>query len=488
LNRRRFLKYAGTTAAVVGASALGLDYLLKPQSGSQNQTATSSVTTTSPTPPSISNFQWQPTRIVNGKVYDATLSFQLQAESPGADVSGTIDAYAPTIPPRAYPAEPPRNLQFNQPTASGTRSTQIADLKGGKYYQATVKVRDSAGKDANAQFQTPYVREFENLAKDTKLRIGAYYYPWYRVDGWEPNTNHVEPPKGSPLLGYYDSSDDIVISKHIDWATGHGISSWTSSWEGIGATGGNTNRLFNNSLSDEMEIGVYYESTSRLKVDETNPTEETIDLSDNENLNTLISDTRSFASNLFLYPNYQKLNGRPILSFYFSRTFVGDVEHAIGSVRDAAQDFGFRLFIIGDELEWWNNPNKTPTERLRLYDAITAYVLPGNLADWYNTDYETAMDIMLSQWFRRAQSVGVGFVPVATTGVLINHVPQSSLIKSVGKFVKRLQIAKKYVDPKLKTLMICTFNEWFEDTFVEPSIEDGFQYLEAIRDTLATTG
>ncbi len=167
---------------------------------------------------------------------------------------------------------------------------------------------------------------------------------------------------------------------------------------------------------------------------------------------------------------------------------MGDVEHAIGSVRDAAQDFGFRLFIIGDELEWWNNPNKTPTERLRLYDAITAYVLPGNLANWYNTDYETAMDIMLSQWFRRAQSVGVGFVPVATTGILINHVPQSSLIKSVGKFVKRLQIAKKYVDPKLKTLMICTFNEWFEDTFVEPSIEDGFQYLEAIRDTLATTG
>jgi hypothetical protein len=30
MDRRRFLKYAGATAAVVGVSALGLDYVLRP--------------------------------------------------------------------------------------------------------------------------------------------------------------------------------------------------------------------------------------------------------------------------------------------------------------------------------------------------------------------------------------------------------------------------------------------------------------------------
>ena len=47
MNRRRFLKYAGTTAAVVGASALGIDYLLRPNPFTQNQNSTSSHTITS---------------------------------------------------------------------------------------------------------------------------------------------------------------------------------------------------------------------------------------------------------------------------------------------------------------------------------------------------------------------------------------------------------------------------------------------------------
>ena len=42
LNRRRFLKYAGASAAVVGASALGLDYLLSPQRTSTSLTASPS--------------------------------------------------------------------------------------------------------------------------------------------------------------------------------------------------------------------------------------------------------------------------------------------------------------------------------------------------------------------------------------------------------------------------------------------------------------
>jgi len=45
LNRRRFLKYAGTTAAAVGASALGLDFLLRPEIRNFNQTVGSELTT-----------------------------------------------------------------------------------------------------------------------------------------------------------------------------------------------------------------------------------------------------------------------------------------------------------------------------------------------------------------------------------------------------------------------------------------------------------
>jgi len=46
LDRRRFLKYAGATAAVVGASALGLADLLSPRFETPSQVATPTLTTT----------------------------------------------------------------------------------------------------------------------------------------------------------------------------------------------------------------------------------------------------------------------------------------------------------------------------------------------------------------------------------------------------------------------------------------------------------
>ena len=48
MNRRRFLKYAGATAAVVGASALGFDYVVSSRSGSMNQTTTTTLSATQP--------------------------------------------------------------------------------------------------------------------------------------------------------------------------------------------------------------------------------------------------------------------------------------------------------------------------------------------------------------------------------------------------------------------------------------------------------
>jgi len=54
VNRRRFLKYAGAAAAVVGASALGLDYLARPDGLPSSQTNTETIQSTSKTTSSTS--------------------------------------------------------------------------------------------------------------------------------------------------------------------------------------------------------------------------------------------------------------------------------------------------------------------------------------------------------------------------------------------------------------------------------------------------
>ena len=63
MNRRKFLKYAGVTGAVVGASALGLDYVLGPRPGPANQstvTLNPMRSTSNQNHPPVANFKYKP--------------------------------------------------------------------------------------------------------------------------------------------------------------------------------------------------------------------------------------------------------------------------------------------------------------------------------------------------------------------------------------------------------------------------------------------
>jgi hypothetical protein len=63
LNRRKFLKYAGATGAVLGASALGLDYILSPRAGPANQrtvTLNPMRSTSNQNHPPVANFKYKP--------------------------------------------------------------------------------------------------------------------------------------------------------------------------------------------------------------------------------------------------------------------------------------------------------------------------------------------------------------------------------------------------------------------------------------------
>jgi hypothetical protein len=62
LNRRKFLKYAGATATVVGASALGLGYLVEPQTTSVGTTATTTTASKFNHPP-VAQFDYTPKRL-----------------------------------------------------------------------------------------------------------------------------------------------------------------------------------------------------------------------------------------------------------------------------------------------------------------------------------------------------------------------------------------------------------------------------------------
>jgi hypothetical protein len=487
LDRRKFLKYAGATAAVVGASALGLDYFLKPPA---NLNQTSTMSTLVQAPPTISDFAWTPDQ---DDIHKAVISFNAaDTQSLLQSAQLTVNPhYPPELNQAAFPTEGPQTFQLTPTTgAFASKSatfTQPVTVKGGKSYEASIEVANSAGNRASTNQGCPYVREFENITINRGLRIGAYYYTWYLSGNWVGD----ESPKGTPLLGYYDSDDSTVVSKHIDWASGHGISFFLSSWwgydrpdVGYNREDANTLSVFSNTLADGMDIGIVYESKGRLKpklFDDTG----TIDLDDNANVQLLTGDMRYFTQNYFQQPQYLTVNGRPLILYYLSRWFKGDIANAIGQVRDIAQDAGYKLFIVGDEFKW-SSPEEVSADRLRLFDAITAYSLLAESGyNVNNSNYEPRLDAAFNYWSQEANGAGIKFIPVAMPGFRLSSFPQGTTERDPTKFASRLSVAGKYVDSEIQMLLITSFNEWWEGTFVEPSIDEEFEYLNTIRDFFA---
>jgi hypothetical protein len=60
----------------------------------------------------------------------------------------------------------------------------VTDLKGGKQYKLRAQAANSAG-NSSEEFETPYVREFENIAGLDNVLVGATYHPW-----WENPCEH----------------------------------------------------------------------------------------------------------------------------------------------------------------------------------------------------------------------------------------------------------------------------------------------------------
>lgn len=117
MNRRRFLKYAGATAAVVGASAVGLDYLLKPETSNLHQvTAT---TTSKFNSPPMAQFDYKP------KYLDPTDQETIQFKNLSTDPDGDPLTYRWLVDNRAASTE--RDFSVRLPIGQHTVELEVLD-------------------------------------------------------------------------------------------------------------------------------------------------------------------------------------------------------------------------------------------------------------------------------------------------------------------------------------------------------------------------
>jgi hypothetical protein len=188
------------------------------------------------------------------------------------------------------------------------------------------------------------------------------------------------------------------------------------------------------------------------------------------------------ADHLFDDPSYLKIDGRPVVFIYLTRVYF---RNALGYAALAELRSAFpELYIIADDVfghnYWAIHAGK--------WDAVTAYDAYGQTLGVYGSTREALdhLEAILSQARMAANSVGVGLIPFATPGfndraIRGGHsgapryfvdVPASEEGDLFRTMLRDVVVPK--VDPLAKyMLLITSFNEWHEDTQIEPTVGTG---------------
>lgn len=299
--------------------------------------------------------------------------------------------------------------------------------------------------------------------------VGVYYYPWYGGSNFHGRRYLREKlvPVQTPELGEYSDRDSEVIAQHLAWCEYAGIGLWVSSWWGPGKMEDVTlkDHILKHPDLNDMQIALFYETSGRMK--------------DFTDVSNVASDIKYMAENYFNHPNYYKIDGRPVLFIYLTRVLSrnGVLENTMDIMRTTANEAGFDIYIIGDQV--FGQPPSS-TDQIALLDGITNYDVYGSSGGRIYATQEKVSNYYTAQagWRSKAHQVGVSFVPAASPGfndrgVRDGHEPLSRKLSEKDEFGSlfkaMLDEALQITDEETGNLFLITsWNEWHEDTQIEP--------------------
>ncbi len=454
------------------------------------------------TPPLIENLSWEPTRVINSKVYDGNVSFiGIDEDSLVSEAYLEFSGIYPTnIPREAIPEEPDRRLVLKPMDGRFDSkverfSQEITALKGGKEYKARAVVKDLADNQNERSLKIPYVREFDKIAKEGGTLFGAItYHAWWSYPN--PNTwwNHRTGKPAvihTPLLNYYDARYVNVFDRVIDWATGYGINFFLFEWpypQSWMEPNLRHNLLKNSELikSGEIRFGISYDSLMQFELGKLKKNSEgQYDLSSSENRNTILNDFEYLSRTYFEHPLYMKIKGKPLVFVYESWLYRGEVEDILNEIR-----YRFNPYLLGDFRLTEISPD-TQSEYVRLqkrlmelFDGVTTYG-PYSLDPNITNNIVKVTDKSYAAWSKEIKKLGIDFVPDVQAGANdsasrpeLNH---PIVEKNEEVWDKLCEIGIKYRDDSINMVLVTSLDEWYEDTQVLPATSYGFRYLEILK-------
>ena len=279
----------------------------------------------------------------------------------------------------------------------------------------------------------------------------AFYYPWYSFSDWAPPKM-----KDLPLSGAYSSDQDATITRHINVAKSAGIDGFIVSWWGISSdTDGTFRRILARAEELHFLVTIYHEYSDDHR----------------RTRSSYFDDIRYLLDNYAKSSSFLKLDGKPVIFTYTANAMsVEDYQ----SVRSDLEQHGYDFVNIGDTLD---------TKYLGVFDGLHTYAT--NLGD---ADLSSAY---------RSVSLATKSFSIVNNGAsrkiwAATICPGWDLrsIPSGGPDLFQLRGEAEYFNGTFKVAMasdpdwvlITSFNEWWENTEIEPSKTYGYRYIDATTD------
>ncbi|KAL3937898.1 MAG: hypothetical protein SGBAC_007079 [Bacillariaceae sp.] len=338
--------------------------------------------------------------------------------------------------------------------------------------------------------QPPYLgppRPLNNEALDVHsgLQYYAYYYPWYHRNNWGRHNYQDE-----PLLGKYGTDEVAVAEQHVQWALEAGISTWIVSYWGQDHLASRHFKagMMNAPSLSKMNFCMLYES---VILDGRGSWH------DGSKEEALYEDLKEVRDDFLNHPSYLRINGRPVIIFYITRSRMPYENGFNGPsvLANMRRRLGHNIYFIADEPFFdWNNKSPDGNRNAfkggkQVFDAYTTYNM---FQDSRVRRGETATDYQLREampvWKRWADELPLFPNVMPQYYDFRGHKP---LLGNTDDFMKQLRevacLPRTNFDGAPHIMMITSFNEWWEGTQIEPENGSsgnwnnyGFQFMETL--------
>jgi hypothetical protein len=334
-------------------------------------------------------------------------------------------------------------------------------------------------------------------------RVGVYYFPgWYRTGGETFKTPYdkatdwsewrgaiTKSPTPRPLVGFYDDSDPRLWQYYLRWMRGHGIDFIAFDW-------------YYNAGQDYL-----YESLDRgfLGAPENEQTQFCLTWCNHggywwskpvdQSAAALCEMMERVASRYLHRPNYLTHRGQPVFMIYDVDILItqnGGIENtrtALQRMREVARQRGHKgLYLVA--VYSYYSPDIIEQMAEIGFDAFCGYNYVGLKSARVNWDsksypYRDVADRLIDYIYPHLEKTGaekqIPYWPTVFAGwdnsprigkeatILTDNTPE--------EFGRLFRAARRHVNARSPFMIVEAWNEWGENSFIEPSKQHGFGYL-----------